>query len=300
MPKYKFAIGPEAANAELGFNNKKPPAGIFTLAVKKFSIRKNKNDDDMLEIISEVAESGAKEKHNGYGVWQRFNVTEQGAPYLNEFLDAIGIKRNDFWNGNLVVDGNGQPPCNVLKIGLKKVEGLQFRANLVDDEYNGKTRLVVSELINDGDEEEEAEEEELAETLLEDPEGDGGDEDAYTEADLADLTPADLREILDGWEVEYAAKATSKTLIKLILLAQEPESEESEPEPEAVVEEEPEAEAEEQEEEASEVYTDEELNELDSAELKQLITENGWTMPKPPVKSKLVKAILAAQAKPPF
>ncbi|AKL88353.1 hypothetical protein BH789_gp072 [Gordonia phage GMA6] len=54
------------------------------------------------------------------------------------------------------------------------------------------------------------------------------DEDGYTEDELDGMELAELREVLDEWEVDYSPKARKATLIKLILEAQDEEEYEDE------------------------------------------------------------------------
>lgn len=308
MPKFNFGLSSELANADIGegfYVGDAPPKGIYTCDVKQFKVGANKNDDHMLKVLLEVHEKGAKSKYNGYGIWQNLNVTDQGAPYINNLLDALGVKRALFWSGSVVVDD--EKPPNVMKIGPRKVVGLQVRVATKTGNWNGDDRLeVVRYLV--GEDEETAPDDDDAEdnsaladdeasvALEDEAEEEAASEDddeAFSEEDLIELNPQELKAILDSWEIEYAAKATKATLVKAILKAQEDAGEEEAEEEEA-------EEAEEAEEIETEVYSEEDLIELSPSELKEIYASREWDLPKPPVKSKLVKGILVAQAEPPF
>lgn len=311
--KYGFSLDKSLADKELGdsfYTGETPPKGNYHGNLKLLAIKKNKNDDDMLNYLLEIQEEGDKAKFNGYGIWGNLNVTEQGAAWLNNFLDALGPKaKADFYAGNVTVDGANPP--NILKIGSLKPIGVPMFASCKIETYNGEGNLRVgtflieeggkkkkgksepepdeeAEGLEDPDEADEDQDDDADDTEAdeaEDEDGEEEDEEQYTEEDLTELDPKDLREILDGWEVEYAPKATKATLIKTILAQYEEADDE---------------EAEDEEEEQSDDLTEEDMGEMSPDELKEYITEKGWKMPKPPVRSKLMKTILENQAEPPF
>jgi hypothetical protein len=94
-----------------------PPKGRTRVLVKKVTSKENKNGDQMLTVTCEIAEKGSKAEQafNGYAMWERLNVTEQGAPYLKRFLTAIGCTWNDFINKT--VADETQDPMVITKIG---------------------------------------------------------------------------------------------------------------------------------------------------------------------------------------
>jgi hypothetical protein len=98
-----------------------PPKGRTRVLVKKITKKENKNGDDMLTVTCEIAEKGSKSEQsfNGYAMWERLNVTEQGAPYLKRFLTAIGCTWNDFMS-KTVADESGDPEV-ITQIGKVKI-----------------------------------------------------------------------------------------------------------------------------------------------------------------------------------
>lgn len=94
-----------------------PAKGRTRILVKKVTSKENKNGDQMLTVTCEIAEGTPKKpkSHDGYAMWERLNVTEQGAPYLKRFLTAIGVTWNDFIT-KTVADETVEP-TQITKIG---------------------------------------------------------------------------------------------------------------------------------------------------------------------------------------
>lgn len=99
-----------------------PPKGKTRILVKKVTSKENKNGDQMLTVTCEISEKGSKKEQafNGYAMWERLNVTEQGAPYLKRFLTAIGVTWADFIN-KTVADESVEPMV-INKIGKVKLD----------------------------------------------------------------------------------------------------------------------------------------------------------------------------------
>ncbi len=66
-----------------------PPAGAYRCVIKRMTIQLNKNNDPMITALFEIAEEGSNKKYNGYGFFENFNITDQGAPFVNQFLLAM-------------------------------------------------------------------------------------------------------------------------------------------------------------------------------------------------------------------
>lgn len=115
MPTEKFNIGggktakdraatPAATGGK--YAGPTPPSDTYKGIVRflKMAAKPNKNGDPMLKggvVINEPATS-AKAKYNGYVVNFNLNISDQGVPFVNQFLDAIsgGSKqvRERFWD----------------------------------------------------------------------------------------------------------------------------------------------------------------------------------------------------------
>lgn len=116
MAKVTFGVKGGADKEMEGsfYNGPVPPAGPYTGKLKILWLVTNKNNDPMLKGMVELkAEKGHKNaKYDGYGVWFNLNVTDQGAPFINQFLAAIsdgtelGIKKlkRAFWDGGITTE----------------------------------------------------------------------------------------------------------------------------------------------------------------------------------------------------
>jgi len=131
MPRVTINVGDySGVTPAVGFSSYSgptPPKGLYRCKTGLFRIVDNSNNDPMFKIVFEIAEpKGDKSKYNGYAIWHNANITEKGAPYLNAMLDALGLDRKAVWagaNGGIVTKKD--KPEDVLKIGSKKVEGIE-------------------------------------------------------------------------------------------------------------------------------------------------------------------------------
>jgi hypothetical protein len=242
-----------------------PPKGVYRLVLKSLRLKKNKNDDPMLNallIINEPAGS-KKSQYNGKDVWANLNVTRQGAPWVNNFISAlvpenkVPAVRKAFWAQKVMVDK--EEPPNVLSIGAVKIEAgkLLISAQCGHKVYNGDTDLDAKRffrpsdttLNEDGapaasaeDEEEEWEDETETEGAATDEEFEEADEeyDARVE-ELEAMTRAELLRAAKAAGVSVKRGTPESDIIDDLLEAEFPEGdedEEEEPEPEEEEEEE--------------------------------------------------------------
>jgi hypothetical protein len=108
VPNVKFQTGDKSgAKKEASgiYNGDTPPRGLYKVLARRLGMKINRNGDPMLNCLVEIQEPGSssKAKYNGYGFWWNGNVTDEGAGYINQFLDAISGEdvrvRKAFWNG---------------------------------------------------------------------------------------------------------------------------------------------------------------------------------------------------------
>lgn len=316
MGKFNFGLDASAAaEEELGegfYAGPTPPKGVYDMLVKKFSIKKNANDDFRLSVLLEIAEpeDSDKAQYNGYGAWGGYNVTEQSRPWINNLLDAIGARRADFWAEKLTTSGPIEKITNkesqdVLKIGARKTTGHMVRAvckfkpagNGFEEGLEPQRFLIGDEAPRGGSSDVQPDD---TATGLSDDSGTASDDDAataddsgYSEEELTELGIPDLKAICDDWQLEYAAKATKPTLIKLILDAQNDDSSAEDGD----ADEDNNAEQAGLDEDA---LTEEDLESMDKDALVEYMTEKGWDVPKPAIPSRLRKLVLQYQAEPPF
>lgn len=203
MPALKFPGMPaepgEASGGFTAYDGPVPPAGVYHGVVKFIKVKTNRNGDPMLNGVIEIDESDkSKSKYNGYGIWFNQNVTEQGAPYLNSFLVALGCTYKEFIGGKVSTD-NDEPP-KILRIGRLNLTGdNKIVVATKRSTYNGTERLEVSRYMPAKDEDvEEIEEADEVEEIEDDVADDDGTDEAegYTRAELEEMTMAELRAIL--------------------------------------------------------------------------------------------------------
>jgi len=193
-----------------------PPKGRTRVLVKKVTSKPNRNDDQMLTVTCEIAEGTAKKpgKFDGYTMWERLNVTEQGAPYLKRFLTAIGVKWNDFIK-NTVADDSDERFTTITKIGkvnlTKPVEAwvsVRHGTDQNDDEVAEVGRFLappededIDEDDDDTDDDEDDDDVEVDDS--DDDEDDEDDDDSDEEDDEEDAAE------------ELRAELKSKTVVAL-------------------------------------------------------------------------------------
>lgn len=159
MPKTKWGIStdePDELETFDVYDGPMPPAGVYSVVIKRLGVKENRNGDDMLNGLAEIRESkgSGKSKFNGYGFWFNQNVTDQGKPYLLQFLKALGLSWKDFTDRAILEDKDR--PTNVTKIGTVKFNDgnePEARVNTKRDTYEGDVRLAVRNWLPPKDEE---------------------------------------------------------------------------------------------------------------------------------------------------
>lgn len=191
MPKFNLNINGVDVEAAEGFDEWKgplPPKGSYPATLKSVKVKQIKNkSDNRLQILCVLNTKGdpEREQYDGCPVWGGVNLTEQGIPYINQFLQSISTDESDYqkvkraFYAGFVTDEKKE---NVLKIGTKKVnspEGeMQIMISLGHNVYEGKTSAKVASFLPPQSGEESADEDEdVAEEDDEDEELDVEDDD---------------------------------------------------------------------------------------------------------------------------
>jgi hypothetical protein len=160
MPKARWAVSqdePEEIESYEVYDGDKPPGGVvYAGRLTRLSVKANKNDDPMINglVLVDEPKGAAKSKYNGYPIWFNQNVTEQGAPYVNQFLAALGLTWTEF-RTKTVTEGDipehkGEPATRIMKIGSVKFnDGNEPRLRVLtkDDAYNGAPKLSVVQFL---------------------------------------------------------------------------------------------------------------------------------------------------------
>lgn len=175
-----------------------PPKGRTRVLIKKVTSKENKNGDQMLTVTCEIAEKGSKadQKFNGYAMWERLNVTEQGAPYLKRFLTAIGATWNDFISKT--VADETEDPMVITKIGSVKIDkqpeawvSVKHGTDMNDEEVAEVGRFLPpqdedDDISDDDDDEDDDDDIEVEEDDEDDEDSDDSDDDDDDDEDDED------------------------------------------------------------------------------------------------------------------
>jgi hypothetical protein len=178
-----------------------PSKGPFNFRVQFVKVAKIQSGDnkgkDRLRVMLVLDDPKTKD-WNGYAVFDGFNVTEQGAPFLKRFLRALGLKWSDFIEKSK--QDTSQDPPALTQIGGVKFTGPKpatVKATVKvspPDDYNTEEFLEIArwlpaddeepEDLNDDEEVEEDEDEDEVEVVEDDDDDD--DDEEWTREDLED------------------------------------------------------------------------------------------------------------------
>jgi hypothetical protein len=262
------------------------PRGVFRVQVKKITVVKNKNKDDMLKITAEIAETDkAKKGFNGYAFWDQQNVTDQSAPFLKQFLRSIGATWKDFNEKTKMTPMTTTDPCEIHAIGPVNFAGSKKVFAMVSaklDNYNGNERAIIGRWLppkddagEEADEDEELEDDELDDELEESEDGDeeldeeGEDEEAELREELEALSLVNLRKRAKANDDDAITTGLKKPALIDMIVGQEIELEDEDDE---------DFEDEDEEDDGAEEELREELDALTLAELKRRAKANGETV----------------------
>lgn len=189
MPKFNLNINGVDVDAAEGYDEWKgplPPKGSYPATLKIVKVKQIKNkSDNRLQIMCVLNTKGdpEREQYDGCPVWGGVNLTEQGIPYINQFLQSLATDDADYqkikksFYAGFVTDEKKE---NVTKIGAKKVnspEGeLQIMISLGHNTYEGKTSAKVASFLPPGSMTDDTEED-----VAEEDDGDEDDTEVETE-----------------------------------------------------------------------------------------------------------------------
>lgn len=199
------------------YQGPKPPSGSYLCTLKQLTIKENRNGDNMISFVAEISDTGPRAKYNGFPIFGQQNITDQGAGYVNQFLDAISdgdsSVKEEFWDGAVKTkkaekpDKSGKPVYHIRAIGD------DFKVNSPDDidiqivitgkkgSYNGEYKLDAqgygpASLDLDGDDDddeyadaddiEDADDEDVDDEDVDDEDTDDEDEDEDEDEDDED------------------------------------------------------------------------------------------------------------------
>lgn len=204
MPKFNLNINGvdvEAAEGREEWKGPLPPKGSYPAKLRLVQVKQIKGkSDNRLSIMAvlDTKNDPDRAQYDGCPVWGGVNLTEQGIPYINQFLQAISTDETDYlkvkrsFYAGFVTD---EKKVNVLKIGTKRInspEGeLSIMISLGHNFYDGKTNAKIGSFLppgsvvgNDDDEDEVVEEDDSDDVDTEDDsEGDVEDESVFDDED---------------------------------------------------------------------------------------------------------------------
>ena len=169
MPKINFGIAnAEDVAASQGFDIYKgelPPNGAYEGVLKVVKIGKigssnDKGKSNLMLVV--ILHDDEYPEYHGCPVFGNLNLTDQGVPYVNQFLEALtdgsdkakaDIKRA-FWKTGPIVDDAKE---HVLRIGKTQVNSPKGEIRVLIgtkvSTYNGNTSCKVQQwMLNDGSE----------------------------------------------------------------------------------------------------------------------------------------------------
>ncbi|AHZ95434.1 hypothetical protein PBI_DAMIEN_73 [Mycobacterium phage Damien] len=193
MPTLSFGFNDVSDEISEGFSDYDgplPPNGSYTGTLKVAKVVAMKKDPSKRRISLLVVIDHPDYK--GYPAWGGVNLTEQGIPYVNQWLRSLVSSEEEFKKIHKVFFGKGpvvdEKKENILKIGTVKInspEGeLKVKVTLKQRTWEGKTTAGVQAFLSN-DDDGGSSDDEVVEEETEDP-------DLDTEADDdEDAEPAD-------------------------------------------------------------------------------------------------------------
>lgn len=207
MPRIAFGGSADLAKATLGdvdaYDEAKlgvPVKGIYRVRVKRLTLKKNKNNDWMLNAVAEIAEpkDSDKSRYNAYGMWFNLNVNAKGAKGVNNFLLAISggsqAVVDVFWTKGVKTSDDKLKPA-VLAIGRLQInpDGMMASAlTRYGTDQTGTKRLDIDRFLmrNGAPEEAEYDEDDGDDVIVVE-----GDEDSGGEGETGDGIIGDTSDV---------------------------------------------------------------------------------------------------------
>lgn len=145
-----------------GETNWPPRGSTVRCLVRQIKVKPNKNGDDRLSVMLVIDEPKKSDmaSWNNYAMFDGFNVTEQGSPFIKRFLKAMGLTWKDFMDRTKQDD---QDPPHITQIGKVQFEGAakpvhvecRIKVKPADDyhdaEFIDPTGYIAKETADDSD-----------------------------------------------------------------------------------------------------------------------------------------------------
>lgn len=172
-----------------------PTKGPHTFKVKRLKVKDNKNGDPRISVML-IMDNGKKHdgaSWNGYCIFDGFNVTEQGAPFIKRFLKALGLEWSDFMKKTKQVEDKDS--AEIVQIGKVKFGADAAKDPVVlamvkvkpADDYNDDEHMEITRYLPvDDDEDDDDEDVDDVDDEDVDDDEDSEDEDDDEEDDESD------------------------------------------------------------------------------------------------------------------
>ena len=275
------------------YDGPEPPARVpFRAKVKRLSLKlTNSKSNYMLNFVCEVNEPAKKNgkpndkaQYNGAAMWGNLNITETGAPWVNQFLLALAgedkAKKviSDFWAEKLRFDDAEAQQPMIRSIGTFKIneDGMPIIVQgKTEAGYGIKADrfLLDSNLVGSGADADEADEEDEEEEYAEEDEYSDDEYDERAE-ELEEMSLDNLKKVAKGLGIATPRGVKAEALVEAILGEEFPEDED-----------------EDEEDEEDEVAEEEELEEDEPEEEEE-------EEPEPPKRTRRAAAKPAAKSAP--
>lgn len=165
MPKMNFGFDGASAEISEGFkpwDGPLPPNGSYTGTLKMAKIvpmKKNPKAKRIAILVLIDKDASGSTEYQGYPAFGGVNLTEQGIPFVNQWLRGLVKTDEEFEKIHKIFFGSGpmvdEKKVNILKIGTVKIgspEGeLKVKVSLKQEPYNGTMNSKVQAfLVPDG------------------------------------------------------------------------------------------------------------------------------------------------------
>jgi hypothetical protein len=204
MPKLNFgnasAADVEAASGVKVYKGELPRNGAYVGTLKRLTVGKIGSGDDKgknkLSILVEIDDPDYPE-YKGAPAWGNLNLTDQGATYVNQFLEALtdGSEaakkaiRTAFWKTGPIADDTKEHILRIGKVNVNSPNGsIKVLISTKQRTYQGTTSCGIQQYMLLGDDDTVDDEDEIIEdeALEDDVEIEDDDDDPYADDDEDD------------------------------------------------------------------------------------------------------------------
>jgi hypothetical protein len=124
MPRVKWGIDTDEPEELEQFDIYDGPdlkSGVYQGNILRLTIVKNRNQDDMIKGMWQCDDPD-KPQYKGAVLWFQQNITDQGKPYVLQWLQSMGLTWKQFTTQTVIEDADysKENPSKITKIGTVK------------------------------------------------------------------------------------------------------------------------------------------------------------------------------------